>query len=187
MNILSKISVLLFLLAIPILFNSCIKEEFDPNKLDTEFVVNPSVAAPLGYIHYELDEILKDPTRSWEILVDEDSLISLMVIILDNAVKYSPDKSKISIKSEKDNGMVKIMIKDRGIGIDEKDLSHIFDRFFRADSARSRQDAGGYGLGLPIAQKIVERHNGTIQIESKIGHGTSINIRLPIKRYSDHA
>src|SRR4030042_4879083 len=77
MNILSKISVLLFLLSIPILFNSCIKEEFDPKKLDTEFVINPAVAAPLGYIHYELDEILKDPSRSWKITIGQDSLVNL--------------------------------------------------------------------------------------------------------------
>ncbi len=77
MNILSKISVLLFLLAIPILFNSCIKEEFDPKKLDTEFVINPAVAAPLGYIHYDLDEILNESNRAWEITIGPDSLVYL--------------------------------------------------------------------------------------------------------------
>jgi hypothetical protein len=71
----------IFLLLIQILLlltiNSCIKEKFDPDKLDTEFVINPDVAAPLGYIHYELDEILKDTARSWTITIDNDSLINL--------------------------------------------------------------------------------------------------------------
>jgi hypothetical protein len=73
-----KISVFFFLLAIFILFSSCIKEEFDPKKLDTEFVINPVVAAPLGYIHYELDELLEDTSRSWKMMVDKDSLVSLI-------------------------------------------------------------------------------------------------------------
>lgn len=78
MRDLLKISVLLFFLASAILFNFCIKEEFDPKKLDTEFVINPGIAAPLGYIHYELDEILEDSDQSWKIMVDEDSLMSLV-------------------------------------------------------------------------------------------------------------
>jgi hypothetical protein len=73
-----KISVFFFLLAISLFFSSCIKEEFDPKKLDTEFVINPGVAAPLGYIHYELDELLEDTSRSWKMMVDKDSLISLI-------------------------------------------------------------------------------------------------------------
>lgn len=73
------LNIILFLIQVSLLLtiNSCIKEEFDPDKLDTEFVINPDIAAPLGYIHYELDEILKDSTRSWTITIDNDSLINL--------------------------------------------------------------------------------------------------------------
>jgi hypothetical protein len=73
------LNIILFLIHVSLLLtiNSCIKEEFDPDKLDTEFIINPDVAAPLGYIHYELDEILKDSTRSWTITIDNDSVINL--------------------------------------------------------------------------------------------------------------
>jgi len=77
MNDTVKIAVVFLLVSIPLFFSSCIKEEFDPKKLNTDFVINPAVAAPLGYIHYELDEILKGSNRSWEITIGQDSLVYL--------------------------------------------------------------------------------------------------------------
>ncbi len=110
------------------------------------------------------------------------SLIDLLVILLDNAVKYSPTKSTINIKSEKINGGVLITVSDNGIGISQKDLSHIFDRFYRADSARLRSERGGYGLGLSIAKKITDLHNGEITAKSKLNKGSQFIIRLPTKQ-----
>jgi hypothetical protein len=75
-NILNR-GLVFFIFSVILFFSSCIKEEFDPKKLDTDFVINPGVAAPLGYMHYELDEVLNDPTRSWEITIGNDSLIYL--------------------------------------------------------------------------------------------------------------
>ena len=122
-----------------------------------------------------IDKNLKDA----EIKGNKDSLLDLFVILLDNAVKYSPKDSEVEIKTEKTDGAVLISVKDEGIGISEKDLPHIFDRFFRADSARAKDKADGYGLGLSIAKKIVEAHNGLITVKSKSGKGCEFTVRLP--------
>lgn len=108
----------------------------------------------------------------------EDRLIEVFVILLDNAVKYSPRKSKVNIKSEIENGFVKISVIDFGIGIEKEDLPYIFDRFYRADKSRSQ--TSGYGLGLSIAKKIIESHEGSITIESKPGKQTSFTLSFPL-------
>lgn len=108
------------------------------------------------------------------------SLIRLFVILLDNAIKYSKNNGTVTISDKKTKGYVIVCVKDRGIGISESDLPHIFERFFRADSARSKAGAGGYGLGLSIAKKIVDEHNGNIEVQSDGESGSSFIIRLPV-------
>lgn len=108
------------------------------------------------------------------------ALIDLFIILLDNALKYSGDRSTISVNTNKIDHSALISIKDQGIGIDKKDLPHIFDRFYRSDKARSKKETNGYGLGLSIAKKIVEQHKGSIKIESKLKKGTTVIVRLPI-------
>ncbi len=109
-------------------------------------------------------------------------LIDLLVILLDNAIKYSPQDSQINITSKQTDGWVVVEVEDHGIGIDEKDIPHIFDRFYRADAARSKSERGGYGLGLSIAKKIIDVHKGEIQVKSKKDEGSKFSVRLPIKR-----
>jgi two-component system sensor histidine kinase CiaH len=110
---------------------------------------------------------------------DKSRLAEVFVILLDNAIKYSPEKTTVHITSETVRNHAKISISDQGIGIDEKDLPHIFNRFYRADQSRSQTE--GFGLGLSIAQTIVETHGGSIQVKSKIQHGTTFIVTLPIK------
>lgn len=111
---------------------------------------------------------------------DPQRLTQLLYILLDNAIKYTPNGGEailsLSIK-EKD---LFIMMKDTGIGIPREDHSRIFERFYRADKARNRQ-AGGHGLGLAIAKWIVESHKGTIQVSSEVGKGTMFIIKIPIR------
>ncbi|MCX6806768.1 MAG: HAMP domain-containing sensor histidine kinase [Candidatus Berkelbacteria bacterium] len=110
---------------------------------------------------------------------DKQSLVELFVILLDNAIKYSPKESKISINVEKEKHGAIVKIKDQGIGIKALDLPHIFDRFYRADISRTKEKVDGYGLGLSIAKRIVELHGGTISANSKPGKGSEFIIKLP--------
>ncbi len=103
---------------------------------------------------------------------DKNSLTDLVTILLDNAVKYSPKKSTVTVETDKSG----FSISDQGIGIEQKDLPHIFDRFYRADSARTKSDGGGYGLGLSIAKKIVDANHGSIKVESKLDSGTTFSV-----------
>jgi len=110
---------------------------------------------------------------------NEEKLIELFTILLDNAIKYSANETTISLSCDVEKKGLLFKIADKGIGIEEKDISHVFDRFFRSDSARSNADAGGYGLGLSIAKKIVEFHKGTIHLESIVNFGTTVIVWLP--------
>lgn len=109
---------------------------------------------------------------------DKDSLVELLVVLLDNAIKYSQKDTHITITLEKTQEKIFISIKDEGMGISEGDLPHIFERFFRADKSRSLIE--GYGLGLAIAKKEVENHRGGIYVSSELGKGTIFTVWLPL-------
>jgi len=117
-----------------------------------------------------------------EIKGNKDSLNNLFTILLDNAIKYSPKKSQININSKKTDRSITVFIEDHGIGIDKKDLPHIFDRFYRADQARSKTQIEGYGLGLSIAKKIVQDHNGSITVKSSPSRGTTFQVVFSINK-----
>ncbi|MFA5135897.1 MAG: ATP-binding protein [Patescibacteria group bacterium] len=109
-----------------------------------------------------------------------DALEDLFVILLDNAIKYSRDKGQVHVSVSQKKGYAVSVVKDHGIGIAKKDLPFIFDRFYRADSARLKTGEGGFGLGLSIAKRIVEEHQGTITAKSIIGKGTEIVVKIPV-------
>jgi signal transduction histidine kinase len=113
------------------------------------------------------------------IMGDEKSLRELFVILLDNAIKYSANKTVISLTAKKEDSLIQVTVKDNGVGIKKEDLPHIFDRFYRADRSRTKQRVGGYGLGLSIAKRIVTLHNGSIKVESEIGKGSVFTVTLP--------
>lgn len=108
-----------------------------------------------------------------------DKLKQAIRIFIDNGIKYSPDQGQINIALKASDQHVYISIQDDGIGISHEDLPHVFERFYRADQARTRNKSGGAGLGLPIAQMIIDQHNGMINVESKEGEGTKITVILP--------
>lgn len=115
----------------------------------------------------------KVSTKDLYINGDPIALEELIVILLDNAVKYSPKENPIKVNLSKLGNKVMLKVIDTGFGISNNDLPHIFDRFYRGDKARS---AGGFGLGLSIAKKIVEDHGGTITIQSKVNSGTTVQV-----------
>ncbi len=118
--------------------------------------------------------------RLLRIVGDEAKLEKMLLNIIRNAIKYTEKKGKIKVWTEADGdkGMVKIIVKDNGMGIPKTDLPYIFERFYRVDKARSRQE-GGTGLGLSICKWIVEAHHGRIEVESEVGIGSIFTIFLP--------
>jgi signal transduction histidine kinase len=125
---------------------------------------------------------IKNQVSQLEITGNKLALVDLLVILLDNAVKYSFENTSVTIASHKTDGFVLLSVKDQGMGIAEKDLLHIFDRFYRADYARTKTKEGGYGLGLSIAKKIIEDHHGSIDVKSKLNKGTTFIVKLPLKK-----
>lgn len=134
----------------------------------------------ISFLAKKKNIIIKNKTEDINIYGNKYGLIDLFVILLDNAVKYSEEKSTVTITTKKAEKLVLISIKDQGIGIEKKDLPFIFDRFYRSDKARSKTEINGYGLGLSIAKKIIDLHQGTISIESKLKKGTIAIVSLPI-------
>jgi signal transduction histidine kinase len=110
---------------------------------------------------------------------DETALRRLLLILVDNAVKYTAAGGRVDVRLGVDGGNALVRVSDTGIGIAAADLPHVFDRFWRADKVRSRS-AGGAGLGLAIARWIVDRHAGTIAVESEVGFGTTFTVTLPL-------
>ena len=110
---------------------------------------------------------------------DRTSLVRLLNILLDNAVKYTPPDGEIEIGLSQENGQAVLTVKDSGIGISDDDQAKIFERFYRVDKARSR-DLGGAGLGLSIARWIIEQHRGSIQVRSTVGMGSQFRVYLPL-------
>jgi heavy metal sensor kinase len=115
---------------------------------------------------------------------DAGSLRRLFLILIDNAVKYTPASGQIEVSLQCNDGFAVAQVRDNGIGIAEVDLPNVFERFYRADKARTRE-SGGVGLGLSIGRWIAEVHAGTIEVQSSPGHGSIFQIRLPIMKASD--
>jgi two-component system sensor histidine kinase VicK len=114
-----------------------------------------------------------------EIRGDRERILQVIMNILSNAIKYTPDGGRIAMTAGKAGDMVWLEVADNGIGIPEEDRDRIFERFYRVDKARSRE-SGGTGLGLSIAQEIIQRHEGKLLLVDKITPGTTIRMELRI-------
>lgn len=113
-----------------------------------------------------------------EVFGDEQLLVTAVHNLISNAVKYSPDGSRVGIGISAQNGVVEIAITDQGVGIPEDERERVFERFFRLDAARSR-NTGGSGLGLSIVKHVVQNHGGDVRVWSQPGSGSTFTIRLP--------
>jgi two-component system sensor histidine kinase CiaH len=109
-----------------------------------------------------------------EVVGNEDTLVELATILIDNAIKYSGKEKTVEVKG----GILEV--RDFGIGITKRDLPHVFERFFRADTSRSKEKMDGYGLGLSIAKSIVDKHGGKIKVQSVVGKGSTFSVQLPL-------
>lgn len=118
--------------------------------------------------------------------IDTDKFIQVVDNIMNNAIKYSPDGGVITCRLLETHNHVILSITDQGLGIPKKDLSHVFDRFFRVDKARSRAQ-GGTGLGLAISKEVIALHHGKIWVDSIEGKGSTFYISLPYEEYEGDA
>jgi two-component system sensor histidine kinase VicK len=112
------------------------------------------------------------------VYIDRDKMEQVIVNLVTNAIKYTPENGMIKIMTEYDESFASLIVEDNGIGIPKEDLPRIFERFYRVDKARSRE-LGGTGLGLSIVKQIVELHKGEVNIESEVGKGTIVRVKLP--------
>jgi heavy metal sensor kinase len=126
-------------------------------------------------IHYE-QRLAETPLR---VRGNAPSLRRLFLILIDNAVKYTPREGRISVVLDASEDAAVTEIRDTGVGISPTDLPHIFERFYRADESRSRE-SGGTGLGLSIAKWIAEAHHGSISVVSKVGEGSVFRVQIPL-------
>jgi two-component system sensor histidine kinase CiaH len=124
----------------------------------------------------KLDKSIKDVA----VRGDHQSLVELFNIIIDNAIKYSPSGGEVSVSAARKHKQVVVTISDKGQGIAPIDLPRIFDRFYRADSSRSKNEKEGYGLGLAIAKKIADLHGGFIEVKSAPAKGSTFTTYLPV-------
>ncbi len=115
-----------------------------------------------------------------EISADPGRMVQVLSNVLDNALLYTPQGGQVCLSAHAVAGDLEFRVQDSGPGIAENELQRVFDRFYRSDPSRHRNE-GGSGLGLAIARSIVEKHNGRIWAESKPGEGTTIVIRLPME------
>lgn len=181
----------------------------ESNRLDrligdlTELSKIESGRSPLHFSPLSINELLSDVLRIMQTMAqekdislnmkveeglfieaDEDRLRQILFNLISNGINYTPEGGTVeiaaqSVKKGKDHEFVQMVISDTGMGIPEKDLPRIFERFYRVDKARSRR-SGGTGLGLSIVKHLIELHKGTIQAESKLGEGTKFTIELPM-------
>ena len=118
------------------------------------------------------------------LLGDESKLSQVVYNLIDNAVKYTPEGGRVTVTLTADSRAAVLTVRDNGIGIPEKDVAHIFDRFYRVDKARSRA-TGGTGLGLSIVRQMVQLHGGEITVTSAAGEGSVFTVTLPVRKGDD--
>jgi two-component system, OmpR family, sensor histidine kinase SenX3 len=124
-------------------------------------------------------ELASTGTRRLRVLGDEELLVTALRNLLDNAVAYSPERTKVVVATRRVSAdAVELSVADQGIGIPERDLERIFERFYRVDPARSRA-TGGTGLGLAIVKHVTAAHGGMVTVTSKEGAGSTFTLRLP--------
>ncbi len=120
----------------------------------------------------------EEPSRRMSVVGDRRQLVSALGNLVENAVKYSDPGSSVVVTASSDGRVVELSVVDHGMGIPARDLDRIFERFYRVDLARSRE-TGGTGLGLAIVRHVIQNHNGTVQVHSREGAGSTFTLRLP--------
>ena len=156
----------------------------DLGVVDVDDVVSEAIARHKVAADNADITITTDSASGFRVLGDERLLAIALANLVSNAIAYSPHGSPVSISRRRRDGFVEIAVTDRGIGIARKDQQRVFERFFRADKARSRA-TGGTGLGLAIVKHAVANHNGTVTLWSQPGTGSTFTLAIPAHEADD--
>ncbi len=151
------------------------RETFDLETLIDEVMTTVSPRAD-----QKAQEVRVEVETNLTIVGDRSRLVRAIVNLADNAIKFTPDSGRIEIKARRDSGCAVIEVSDSGEGIPRGDLAHIFERFYRVDKSGRRND--GSGIGLAIVKNVIEAHDGTVEVTSHEGHGSTFRVRLPLPR-----
>ena len=154
------------------------KEVVQLNGVIERMTLKFSQAAKESEIELHFETLIDDWTAAE---IDEDRIEQVMTNLIDNALRHTPEGGKVIVRAEKQNDFARISVNDTGSGIPAEDLAFVFERFYKADKARTL-GKGGTGLGLAIASNIVKAHGGMIDVESEHGTGTSFYFLLPLKK-----
>lgn len=127
------------------------------------------------YLHAELEDPL--PIVFW----DEDKIEQVLTNLVDNAIRHTPGQGTVTVHAYSKNKKVYLEVEDTGSGIPEEDLPFVFERFYKADKARTRGHSGGTGLGLSIVRHLVNAHRGNVTVKSRLGKGATFRVELPIR------
>jgi len=154
--------------------------KLDLSEVELRELIGDAVEAFGGQAQEKDVRMLVDvPANLPPVRADADRVYQIMVNLLSNALRFSPRGSEIGIRAQRQDGQVRVGVKDSGPGIPAEQLGRIWERFHRADASRARQD-GGTGLGLAIVRSIVEAHGGKVSAESEVGSGSTFSFTLPV-------
>ena len=164
-------------------------QDDDPLKRAQQFSISESIKEAMDQSRLNAEarrvEIVYNNDVNSLVTGDRDQVTMAIHNLIENAINYSPDATRVAIAVNEVDGLCEISISDQGIGIPEKDLERIFERFYRVDAARSRI-TGGTGLGLSIVKHVVTNHGGDISVWSVEGAGSTFTIRLPLLRNQEN-
>ena len=149
-----------------------------PQPVDISEVLNIAISRLSKAATQKQIKIMLKPAKL-KVLGDKDSLVELMAIFIDNSIRYSPGKTSVDLSARRHGKEIIVKVADQGQGIDSAELAKIFERFYRGDSSRSKDQGEGYGLGLAIAKQIAQAHNGHIDVSSTPGKGSTFSVHLP--------
>ena len=152
----------------------------DPNPVEMHEVIREAIDQAETSAESRKIDVENQGAEGAQLLVlgDRNQLVMAVHNLIENAINYSPEGTRVAVEVKKVDGLIEVDVIDQGIGIKDEDLERIFERFYRVDPARSRE-TGGTGLGLSIVKHVAQNHGGEVKVWSKMGVGSTFALRLP--------
>lgn len=145
-------------------------------------IIKAAVETCRGVIDAAGHQLEIDVPANVNIYADQSRLVQVFINLLDNAAKFTPKGGRLAVKARLQPSMVRVDVSDTGIGIASADVNRVFERFYRVDKARTAAASGGTGLGLSIVKHIVSAHQGRVEVDSRLGQGSTFSIYLPLAK-----